>query len=345
MSIYVEKGQEVSTHSMLQCFNRCPNKAKYQYAQRLKPRYVSTRDKPLRRGTWFHKLLEEYYAGRSWKIAHKKLCHQYDELFDEEKEALGELPNEMLSLMRGYLWHYGANKEDPYHGWRIIATELMLECKWPDGNGLYRCKIDLLAEDQYGLLIVDHKTHNEIPDHTFRLLDHASLRYLWCAQENGFDVNRFTWNYVRAKGPTKPQLAYANTKNPRLSTRNIDTDFPTFYRAIKEYGLDPTPYKDRLKSLKAQRWNPDIVQSSPFFRRDTLDKNDDMITRVLAASMRTRDRMHGYEWDHSTERVVDRSCKWCEYERLCSVELFDGDADRIRRLNFKQANPLGYYKE
>jgi hypothetical protein len=221
----------------------------------------------------------------------------------------------------------------------------MLECEWPDGNGIYRCKIDVLAKDQYGYIIVDHKTHNEIPDHTFRLLDHASLRYLWCAQENGFPVNRFVWNYIRAKGPTKPQLVYAKTANSRLSTRTIDTDFPTYLKAIREYGLNPADYKDKLILLKGQRWEEGKVQSSPFFRRDTLDKDDDMITRVLAASMRTRDRMQSYVWDESTERVVDRSCRWCEYEKLCSTELFGGDADRLRRLNFKKANPLQYYKE
>lgn len=344
MSLYTtDDGTEITTHSMLQSFSRCPKKAQYEYVDRLKPRMVSAKDKPLKRGTWFHKLLEEYYAGRSWKAAHQQLSTQFSELFDEEKEQLGDLPSEMVQLMRSYLWHYGANREDPYHGWDIIGTEIMLECEWPDGNGIYRCKIDAIAEDQYGYLIIDHKTHNYLPNHIYRLLDHASVRYLWCAQENGYDVNRFVWNYVKAKAPTKPQLVYQNTKNPRLSTRHIETDYPTFFRAVQEYQLEPRDYKAQLIGLKNQRWVEGRIQMSPFFRRDTLDKDIDMLTRVVASSMRTRDRMHTYEWDESTERIVDRTCDWCTFKELCTTELFGGNADLIRRKNFRQGDPLKYY--
>jgi hypothetical protein len=346
--LYVDDaGNAITTHSMLKTFGRCPKQTDYKYNQRLKPRIIRTDDKPLHRGTWFHKLLEEYYAGRSWRAAHKQLVAQYGRLFDEEKDALGDLPAEMEQLMKSYLWHYGADKEDRYHGWKVHETELTLEAPWPDGNGVYRMRLDALIEDDYGLAIVDHKSHVRLPDHGFRLRDKASALYIWCALANDIPVYGFIWNYVLAKAPTKPALV---DKGTRLSRSKIVTDFPTAYRAIKEYGLDIDPYRDWLRYLKSQRWQgPDHVQSSPFFRRDTLEKDDDMLARVMKEAMRTRDRMHGYDWTDpdAVERVVDRSCGWCRYSDLCTVEMFQGvdhpQAGNIRRQQFRTGDPLDYY--
>lgn len=352
MSLYVdEQGREITTHSMLKTFERCPQQAGYKYQQRLKKRMLTKREKPLHRGTWFHKLLEEHYAGRSWKLAHKRLSQQFAELFDEEQDALGDLPNEMAALMRSYLWHYGADKSDPYHGWTVHETELTLECPWPDGRGIYRMRLDLLVEDDRGLWIVDHKSNVRLPDTTFRLLDKASALYIWCCHQNNIPVSGFTWNYIRAKAPTVPALV-DQKRTPRLSKSAIDTDYPTAVRAIKSYGIDHRPYLDWLRALKAQRWNPDGVQSSPFFRRDTLTKDDAMLARVMKAAMRTRDRMHGYDWTdpEAVERVVDRSCTFmCAHTDLCTVELFQGvnhpQAANIRRQQYKIADPLEYYND
>jgi len=343
--LYVDNGKVITTHSMLKSFGRCPNQARYKYAERLKPKRVNERDKPLRRGTWIHKLLEEYYAGRSWQAAHNKLSDQFGQLFDEERDALGDLPREMAALMKSYLWHYGADKTDPFHGWKVHETEMTLECPWPDGNGVYRMRLDLLMEDEYGLWIVDHKSHKTLPDMTFRLLDYASALYIWCAWQNNIPVRGFIWNYIKAKAPTVPELVDVK-RNPRLSRSAIDTDYPTMIRAIKQYGLDHRDYLPQLRHLKSHRWKPGAVQSSPFFRRDTLEKDPAMIDRVVSAAMRTRDRMHGYTWDESTERVVDRSCTFmCSFRDLCTVELFGGNADLLRRQQFKTADPLEYYRD
>lgn len=350
-ALYVDDaGQQITTHSMLKCFGRCPNQARYKYAMRLKPKRVSARSLPLKRGTWFHRLMELYYAGEDWITEHARLSAQFALLFDEEKEALGDLPDECLRLMRSYLWHYGADKGDPYHGWEVLDTELTLECPWPDGQGIYRCRLDLLARDQYGLFIGDHKTHKRLPNHTTRLLDAASALYLWCARENGLEVNRFIWNYVRTKAPTVPKLVYVGTAREAMSSAAIDTDYPTYACEIKRLGLQDSPKWDRglLRSLKSQRWVDGNVQTSPFFRRTTLEKDDDMIARVVAAAMRTRDRMHSYpfnEWE-SVERVPDTSCEWmCEFNEICQVELFTGNAARLIRQNFRVGDPLDYYQD
>jgi len=349
VSIYQDdQGRSVTTNSMLSAFLRCPNQARYKYAERLKPRFISNKDKPLKRGVWFHSLLEEYYAGRDWKAKHKELSTTFSNLFDEEKDALGDLPAEMAKLMRSYLWHYGANKEDPFHGWEVIDTELTLEAEWPDGEGIFRGRIDLLVRDEFGLWIVDHKTHKTFPNASFRSLDTASALYTWAAWENDLPVKGFIWNYIKPKEPTKPKLVYQDTPRERLSNSKIETDYPTYFLALKEYGLDPKEYKVVLNALKNQRWAPDQVQMSPFFRRDILEKNPDQIARVLAASMKTRDKMHGYDYEDTdaVERSHNYTCEhFCKYVNLCMTELEGGNSDHIRRQSFTMGDPLDYYNE
>lgn len=340
MPLYVdEQERPVTTNSMLRTFRRCPKAAEYKYHQRLKPRVAA---KPLTRGKWLHHLFEAHYSGRDWREIHEQLSAQYDQLFDEEKERLGDLPEECARIMRSYLWHYGANKDDPMHGWKIIQVEAKMEAELPNGT-VFRIKFDLLIEDQYGLWLVDHKTHKSLPSLNYRLLDSQSGNYIWVARKNGLDIQGFIWNYVRTKPPTKPEAVYHNT---RLSRRAIETDYPTLLRAIREYGFRPSDYKDQLLALQRQRWQPDTVQTSQFFRRETLEKDPAYIRRVLLSSMRTSRRMHAYKFGvESVERVPERSCDWCDYKDICTVELMGGSSFNLRRSNFKVSDDVLDYHE
>jgi hypothetical protein len=350
-AIYEDGGKRITTHSMLKQYLSCPKSAQYKYAERLKQVSLTRRDQPLKRGTWVHELLQAYYESDDWRQAHARNTRKFNSLMDEEKEELGDLPAECLRLFKSYLWHYGANKDDPTHGWNVLGAEQTFEAVWPDsedGLDIYRCRVDLLVEDQYGLLIVDHKTHKSLPSMTFRMLDVASPLYIWAARESGYDVRGFLWNYIKVKAPTEPKMVYVGKPNERLSTQAIDTDYPTYARAIKENGLDHTaePYRSRLRSLKAQRWREGEPQTSPFFRRDILEKDDDIISRVVATAMRTRDRLHDDFDDYElTERNNGRHCDWCSFGQLCSVEMYGGNGDHIRRKQFRVGNPLDYYQD
>lgn len=332
--LYQIDGTAIVTHSMIKTFRRCPHQAKYKYVDRLKPRIGS---QPLERGKWMHSLLEAHYSGGDWREEHKRLRAKYNQLFDEEKEVLGDLPTECARLMLSYLWHYAA---DPLHGWVVHQVEYVIECKLPDGS-IYRGKVDLLVENEYGLWIVDHKTHKTLPTLHVRLLDAQSALYLWAALRSGLKVQGFIWNYIRTKPPTVPQLLKSGD---RLSKRSIETDYPTLVRAIKKYELDPDPYRDQLVALKRQRWTPGAPQTSPFFQRHILEKGDKMLARVAAEAFHTHTRMREYDFGMS-ERVTDRSCEFmCSYKRLCPVELSGGNAAMVRR-DFRTGDPHDYYDD
>lgn len=344
---------EVVSQSMAKTFKRCPLQFKYKYLDELSPRVSS---KPLTRGKWFHSLLETYYTPedergddyQTWEEVHKHMSHKFSQLFDEEKEELGDLPREMQHLMESYLWHY-RNDES----WTVHEVEKTIEVPLPFLSGVnLRLRLDMLVEDEYGLWIVDHKTHKTIPKTTDRLLDIQSPLYVWAAQEAGIPVSGFQWNYIRTKAPSVPKMAYVGTPRQRLSKAACDTDYPTFLKTIKEYrktyGLKVDEgiklWADRLK---AQRYDYHSVQTSEFFLRVRLERDEEQIQRALRELHHTAKRIGDYDFDPDwVERNQDRGCNFmCSYRDLCLAEYMGGNADLVRRKNYIQQDPWAYYEE
>lgn len=342
MALYVdeETGKTISTHSMLKTMRRCPKQADYKYNQRLKPRMLG---KPLKRGTWMHLLLEEHHAGRDWKAMHQELTAKYAELFDEEKDFYGDLPSECQQLMESYIWHY---RDDP---WTVQETEFTIETEFPDGT-IYRGKVDALVENEFGLWLVDHKTHKTLPDHTFRLLDAQSALYLWACRRNKIPVQGFIWNYLRTKAPSKPVMLKSGT---RLSKKLGDTDYLTYARELKRLRAEEG-YRisredvERGNALKGHRYRPGEPQLSPFFQRVVLEKDDEMLKRVAAENYHTSKRMHSYDFGNqmAVERNASRNCAFdCSYTELCQVELMGGNPNYIRKQLYRVGDPQDYYQD
>ena len=340
--LYVDPdtGQKISTHSMIKTFRRCPKQAEYKYVERLKPKIMG---RPLRLGTWMHRLEEVHALGGDWRAEHARMKKDlWDKLFDEEKADIGDLPGDAERLMTSYLWHY---KDDD---WIYLESEFVLECTFPDGT-LYRAKIDNLVENQFGLWIVDHKWHKRLPNHGYRILDSQSGLYVWAALQNGLKVQGHIWNYGLSKPPTWP----AQLKGSGLPARwnQVQTDYPTMVRWFREYfdGKLPRAYADKMRYLKSMRYQFGKPNQSPFFQRVILERSEEMLYRVAREGNRTSQRMHSYDFtdSDSVERVPDRSCTFmCSYTDLCSNELFLGRKDdATRRARFKQGDPMDYYQD
>lgn len=330
----VRLGLEVVNHSMLKAFRRCPKMVEYKYGRQLLPRIDS---KPLTRGKWFHALLETHYSGGDWKATHKRWRKIFSGLFDEEKEMLGDLPREMNRLMLSYLWHYKNESE-----WKVLEIEKTITATLPDGTP-FKGKVDMLIEDQYGLWLVDHKTHKRIPSLMNRRLDTQSPAYLWACWENGIDVRGFIWNYVKTAAPSVPKLVKAGN---RFSKKMGDTDYYTFAVALKKSGLPVEDYRDKLDFLKAQRYEFGKLNTSPFFQRSILERTDASIEQAIRELTHTAMRLAEYNFDpRFTERVVDPNCEWmCGYHALCVAELHKEQTRHIMR-NYRTGDPFEYYEE
>lgn len=341
LGLYIDDGKAIATHSMLKTFRRCPKQAEFKYVYRLKPRLLGS---PLKRGKWIHELLEIHHGGGDWLAHHRKLSAKFQQLFDEEKEYYGDMPTEIEQIMRSYVWHY---KNDP---WKVHAVEFQVETEFPDGT-IYRGKIDALIENQFGLWLVDHKSHKNLPDHNFRLLDAQSALYLWAAQRMGIPVLGFIWNYIRWKAPSTPAIL---KNGSRLSKSACDTDYPTYYRALKKYREDypnfkiTQEYKDKAAYLQSLRYQPGMPQASSFFRRDVLEKSPEMIERVALENYHTARRMNAYDFQENAavERVVERSCTFnCSYTDICTAELMGGNIRPLIKQNYTVGDPNDYYND
>lgn len=336
MTLYMDDdGRHIVTHSMLKTMKRCPRQTLYKYHDRLKPRIISV---PLKRGTWIHSLLEEHYKGGNWETTHEELSRQFYGLFEEEREALGDLPNEIRRLMKSYFWHYRDDQD-----WDVLEVEIKIETELPDST-VYRLRLDCLVDTPWGLYVVDHKSHKKIPGFSDRLRDSQSAMYLWALRKEGYDVKGFIWNYIRTIAPTPLRFKL----DGGLYARQGETDYPTAYRSLVKQGYDPKEWRDFLVPLMKQRYVHGGAQMSPFFRRDTLDKDNAMLDRAMAEYMTTVKRMRTYDFEFrdGVERVVDRSCDWwCGYKSLCETELIGGNAELIKRKMFKTGDPLSYYND
>lgn len=335
-------GKRISTHSMLKTFRACPLCAYFKYILRLKPKMLA---KPLKRGVWVHELLEAKGNGEDWRALHAKHTHKFNQLFDEEKDHYGDMPTEIERIMESYMWHY---KEDP---WNYVANEFTMECEFPDGT-MYRCKVDSLIENEHGLWLVDNKTHRTLPDLSFRMRDSQSALYLWCARENGLPVQGFIWNYIRWKAPSVPKLL---TKADRISDSACDTDYPTFVRSLKKYKADhPSTFKirpqDRARAeyLRNLRYEPGKPQTSEFFRRDILEKSDEMLDRVMRKNYITSLRMQNYDFsDIDNVEVADPKYRgfFESYEDLHTAHLMGTNLAPLIKQNYSVGDPNDYYQD
>ena len=333
----------VITHSLLKTFMRCPREALYKYVDLLTPRQKQSQ--PLERGSWFHDLLEHYYKAQMGEDApsplerHLELSEDFGGLLDEERETLGDLPTEMRRLYNSYLWHYRKDTS-----WTVHEVEMKVEAELPNGMQ-YQGKIDMLIENEWGLWCVDHKTHKRLPSMDYRYRDKQSILYIWALRKCGIPVEGFIWNYIV---PTAPEPLKFKVRGG-LYKRQPITDYPTALRGIREAGMDPKDpeVKPILDELRKVRYDPDRVQSSPVFRRDILEKHDDMIERTVLEATHTADRYAKYAFDHrdEVERVNDRSCDWCSFRHVCIAELVGSNAEAVTRQLYKKADPFAYYEE
>jgi RecB family exonuclease len=351
-----DEGQPITTQSMIKAFRNCPRQAMYKYMMRLKPK---TMRKPLTRGKWFHALLEAYYQAiltgadpdDTWKKVHQRWTYEFSKLFDEEKEELGDLPREMRQLFTAYLWHYGDPQYADYR-WNVKEVEFTVETELPNGH-LFRGRVDLLVEDDYGIWAVDHKTHRREPQWDQRMFDEQGPMYVWALRAMGIPVRGFIWNYVITESISQPRVVKDGS---RFYAKMGASEYLTYVRAVKAAQREfpgifladeeqKVRVRQELVRLKAQRWVPGQMQTSPHFRRELIEKDQDVIARVVAGACVTSDRMHAY--DFSDPDLVERNtsvCRFCDYKSLSLGDLLHGDSKMIQKREFKSGqDPLAYY--
>lgn len=316
------------SNSKVNTWRRCPKSYDYKYIRQLRKKGKAL---PLERGSWLHELLEAYYLGENWLKIHRKKKKEFDKLFAEEKEMLGDLPSEVMRIMTSYRRMY--HKQDDHL--IVVDAEMDEILKLPNGDE-FNFIIDLVIEEDGGLWLWDHKTVGKFMDADFMLLDTQLTRYFWAAREMGYDtpdcpLRGVIFNEVRTKPPTIPKLLQSGALS---RAKNIDTDYFTFLQTIRDNDLDPNDYIDELKRAK--------YNTSSFFRRTRMVK-DEGIMRIQmqeledsAFEMKIAAKRNAYP------RTVRKTCVWdCDYKDLCITELMGGDISSLVKANFERSKRRG----
>jgi len=312
------------SNSKAKTWNRCPKQYDFKYVQKLRPKRKKVH---LELGTWVHELLMVYYDGEDWKAKHRQLKAKFNNLFEEEKEELGDLPAEALRLFKSYLRHYG--KEDEEH--RTIDTEVDEIIELP--NGLrFQFIIDRIYEDRDGLWLQDHKAISKFMPKDFMLLDAQLTRYFYCAEKMGYTpLLGVEFNEIRTKAPSIPHV---NQDGFLSRAQKIDTDYWTYLKTIKDLGQNPKSkiYLPKLREL----WEREQTDSR-FFRRSRLPK-DKPVTRTMMRELTdTAVEIRQAEKRGRFRRTPDKSCQWtCDYLDLCVTELHGGNTDSMIKMHYEQ---------
>jgi RecB family exonuclease len=191
----------VLSNSKVKTWNRCESSSSSSTSTGLRPK---KRTIQLERGSWVHELLMVHYDGHDWRERHAELSAEFYELFEEEREELGDLPNECGRLVRNYLHHW--RHEDKLY--KTIDTELDEVLELPNGLKI-RIIIDKIVEDRSGgIWVVDYKTGKNFLDPDWLILDPQLARYHWSADKLGYTPLRgVIYDEIRTKPPTMPKAS------------------------------------------------------------------------------------------------------------------------------------------
>jgi hypothetical protein len=334
--------------SKVKLFRRCQKQYAYRYDYAPAGRELIPKRKklPLYRGSWMHALqqalhhqwagIEEFefpfgegrgrimLEGTSWEDVQEQLADQYDKLFDEEKEDLGDLPDECERLFKSYLRFWDKDQETysvaEYKGEPMI--EFLVERPLPQlgPENPFKGRIDLVVEDdEYGgLWIWDAKWVKSIPAPDERMMSPQSLMYFWVLREKyKLDVKGFVYNYGRTKPPTIPRVL----KRPAgmLSTASkMDTDVYTYFQAIKDcHGKNWKKYVDyytpKLEELKGRE--------AMWFRRERIPIDPPAMNQALREFIVSGRQIADRPKPNVAPRSYFYNCKFgCDYHSLCVAE-------------------------
>lgn len=322
---------------------------------------VPTRKKlPLYRGNWMHALQEalhnqwagttpfmlDFGKGRNaiheeaedWEEVHAILTEQFEQMFVEEREDLGDLPSECERLFRSYL-RFWDDDQDTYEVATVGGTpaiEVVLEApltRWGIDEP-FKGKVDLIVEDsEYGgLWIWDAKWVKTVPPPDERMMSPQAIMYVWALRYvYDLDIRGFVYNYGRTKPPAIPQVLKRGTLSLR---RNMDTDVSTYVSAIKQLHGDDWKqyipcYREKLSELKGRE--------GLWFRRERVPVEDERILAGLrefiisAKQIERRERRPLY-----VPRSYFYNCKWgCSYHEMCCAEFQGLDITPLIKADFE----------
>lgn len=306
--------------SRIKLWRRCHKAHHYKYIVG-----IQRKRKPagMYKGSIVHEMVEAYLTGGDWKKVLAGYVKEYNKLFAEEREMYGDIPNDMRRVMEGYIRQWDGD------GLKYLEVEQKYE--FPLENGLlFVFQLDALVQDKKKRQwLFERKTPKKFPDEQVRLSDIQTLLYVWALQKvkaTKKPVAGVLWDYVRSKPPTIPETL----KSGQLSVRkDMDTDHFTYLKAIKDNGLDPNDYAEKLAELE-------VTGQDKFYRRVYMPVSESAQQIIVDDMLRTAREIKANE--KSEVRALDFTCRQCQYFNLCQAELRDLDVDFVLKSDYTKTS-------
>jgi len=311
------------SHSRIKSWRRCEMQHHYRYVQKLRKVKPPT---AMFIGSGVHSILEAQAKRGKWEPELAQFRSDFDKMFREEREELGDLPAEIERIMKGYFEHY---RNDgllyvPRH--RNARTEIPIKVDL-DARTRWLGYIDRFPQDNEGRnWIMDHKTCRAIPDEDTRYSDLQLLFYCWLVPHLGYPKpDGVIWDYIRKKAPAIPEVL---VKGGISKAAKIDTTYAVYMATVYEkLGVDALPqYEEFAATLKGRE--------ERFYRRIYLPSpSPTMVNNVVNDTLMTIEDIRA-RGATAQVRNMGRDCKSCSYYQLCSAEVRGLDSDYIRKTEY-----------
>jgi len=195
----------------------------------------------------------------------------------------------------------------------------------------FKGRVDRVVQDREygGLWIWDAKWVKSVPSSDERMMSPQALMYVWAMREQGYDVRGFVFNYGRSKAPAVPPVL---RRGVLTTKKRLDTDYPTYLRAIKDLHGDDWKrwvthyYLPKLRDLKDREklwFDRQRIPTEPERIESALDE---FLATVVDIKHRNKDNV---------PRTYMYSCKFgCEYHDVCVSEFNGLDISPIIKSKF-----------
>lgn len=312
------------SHSRLKSWRRCQMQHHYRYYQGLRKKVPAT---PLFVGTGVHSLIEAQLIRGDWAAEMAAFREDFNRLFREEKEELGDLPTMIEQVVSGYFETYRNDGLTYPKRHRGAKAEIKVQVDL-DNHTRFIGFVDNFPQDSEGRnWVMDHKTCKTIPDEETRFSDLQLLMYVWLLPQLGYPKpDGVIWDYIRKKPPSEPEQL---VKGGISKSSKIDSTYAVYMATVERLlGKQALPeYEEFASTLKGreERFYRRIYLPTP-----SVSMVDNVVKDVLASAQEIRQA-----GPQATVRNMTRDCsRMCSYYSLCQAEVRGLDSAFIRQAEY-----------
>jgi len=305
------------SYSKLKDWKMCKQLYYYRHVEGLRPK---RKTKALYMGSILHDMLRVFNLGGKWETVLKAYELEFNKLFIEERESLGDIIGNAKRIMEGYIEKWG--EKLPF----ISIEEKIPGIKFIEGTNL-TIKTDGVIEDN-GHWLVEHKSTKKFSADQVSLFNPQGILYLWGLRQLGIKIKGIIWDYIRTKPPTIPRILKDGTVSRKV---NVDTDYDTYYNTIVASGNEPKDYQEMLSMFKSQ--------GEVFYKRSVLVVPEPTIKLVIADLKQTAMEISRLQ-NYPTRNNSTITCRGCQFRKLCEATLYNVDVNFIKKKDFRRREEI-----